>query len=62
LGKLWRSKGKGICNSQNRKIAWQVCTMAGNTRKEFEAKTGKKIVTKINAKILGKNPGNMELT
>ena len=43
---------------QNRKIAKQGGTIAGNTRKEIEAKTGKKIVSKINAKQLGKNPDN----
>ena len=47
---------------QNRKIAKQGGTIAGNTRKEIEAKTGKKIVSKINAKQLGKNPDNKELT
>jgi len=47
---------------QNRKIAKQGGTIAGNTRKEIEAKTGKKIVSKINAKQLGKNPGNKEIT
>jgi len=47
---------------QNRKIAKQGGTIAGNTRKEIEAKTGKKIVSKINAKQIGKNPDNIELT
>ena len=47
---------------QNRKIAKQGGTIAGNTRKEIEAKTGKKIVSKINAKQLGKNPDNKEIT
>jgi len=47
---------------QNRKIAKQGGTIAGNTRKEIEAKTGKKIVSKINAKGLDKNPENKELT
>jgi len=47
---------------QNRKIAKQGGTIAGNTRKEIEAKTGKKIVSKINAKGLGNNPENKELT
>ena len=47
---------------QNRKIAKQGGTIAGNTRKEIEAKTGRKIVSKINAKQLGKNPDNKELT
>lgn len=37
---------------QNRKIAKQGGTIAGNTRKEIEAKTGKKVVTSLNAKQL----------
>ena len=36
----------------NRKIAEQGGKIAGNTRKEIEAKTGKKIVSSINAKLL----------
>jgi hypothetical protein len=36
----------------SRKIAKQGGTIAGNTRKEIEAKTGKKIVSKLNAKQL----------
>jgi hypothetical protein len=44
----------------SRKIAKQGGTIAGNTRKEIEAKTGKKIVSKQNArKIAGKK--NKEL-
>jgi hypothetical protein len=40
--------------AQNREIAQQGGTIAGNTRKEIEAKTGKKIVTPLNAKnVLG---------
>jgi hypothetical protein len=35
---------------ENKVIAKQGGTIAGNTRKEIEAKTGKKIVSKINAK------------
>ena len=38
--------------SENKKIANQGGTIAGNTRKEIEKKTGKKIVTSINAKSL----------
>jgi len=38
--------------ADSRKIAKQGGTIAGNTRKEIEAKTGKKIVTKLNAKQL----------
>jgi len=34
----------------NRKIARQGGTIAGNTRKEIEEKTGKKVVSKLNAK------------
>ncbi len=37
----------------SRKIAKQGGTIAGNTRKEIEATTGKKVVTKQNAKQLG---------
>jgi len=37
---------------QNREIAQQGGTIAGNTRKEIEAKTGKKIVSSMNAKSL----------
>ena len=37
---------------ENRRIAKQGGTIAGNTRKEIEAKTGKKIVTNLNAKQL----------
>jgi len=41
---------------QNRKVARQGGTIAGNTRKEIEAKTGKNIITRKNAKVLrGKN-------
>jgi hypothetical protein len=36
----------------SRKIAMQGGTIAGNTRKEIEAKTGKKIVSRLNAKQL----------
>ena len=39
----------------SRKIAKQGGTIAGNTRKEIEAKTGKKIVSKLNAKQLESN-------
>ncbi len=35
---------------ENKVIATQGGTIAGNTRKEIEAKTGKKIVSKLNAK------------
>jgi len=36
----------------SRKIAKQGGTIAGNTRKEIEVKTGKRIVSKLNAKQL----------
>ncbi len=35
---------------ENKKIAKQGGTIAGNTRKQIEAKTGKKVVSKLNAK------------
>ena len=38
---------------ENRKIAKQGGTIAGNTRKEIEEKSGKKVVTQLNAKQLG---------
>lgn len=45
----------------SRKIAKQGGTIAGNTRKEIEAKTGKKIVSKLNAKQLDeKKRGEIE--
>lgn len=40
---------------QNRKVARQGGTIAGNARKEIEEKTGKSIVTKNNAKTLKSN-------
>jgi len=36
--------------SQNREIAEQGGKIAGNTRKKIEAKTGKKVVSPLNAK------------
>ena len=41
--------------ADNKRIAKQGGTIAGNTRREIEAKTGKRIVTKQNAKQLDKN-------
>ncbi|MBP9190033.1 MAG: hypothetical protein KBF51_10860, partial [Chitinophagales bacterium] len=38
--------------AQNKTIAKQGGTIAGNTRKEIEEKTGKKVVSKISAKKL----------
>ena len=37
---------------ENKKIANQGGTIAGNTRKEIEAKTGKKVVSDLSAKKL----------
>ena len=37
---------------ENKKIARQGGTIAGNTRREIEGKTGKKVVTNHNAKEL----------
>jgi hypothetical protein len=45
----------------NRKIANQGGTIAGNTRKEIEEKSGKKVVTKENVKKLASNKKNKEL-
>jgi len=42
--------------AENKKVAKQGGTIAGNTRKEIEAKTGKSIVSKNNAKILTQKP------
>lgn len=44
--------------TENRKIAKQGGTIAGNTRKEIEAKTGKKVVTSLNAKSALKEKDN----
>ncbi len=41
---------------ENKEIAKQGGTVAGNTRKEIESKTGKPIVTKQNAKGLKSPP------
>lgn len=46
--------------TDNKKIARQGGTIAGNTRREIEAKTGKKVVTSQNAKQLEKSK-NKEL-
>jgi hypothetical protein len=40
--------------SANKKTAKQGETIAGNTRKEIEEKTGKNVVTSLNAKKLAK--------
>jgi len=47
--------------TQNKVIAKQGGTIAGNTRKEIEEKTGKKIVSKLNAKKLEDNKKMDEL-
>jgi len=47
---------------ENRKIAKQGGKIAGNTRKEIEKKTGKKIVTNLNAKQLEQKRKNDALT
>jgi hypothetical protein len=41
--------------TENKEIARQGGTIAGNTRKEIEEKTGKNVVTSLNAKELEKN-------
>lgn len=38
--------------NENKRIAKQGGTIAGNTRKQIEAKTGKKVVSKLNAKSI----------
>jgi hypothetical protein len=45
---------KPVTFEDNKRIARQGGTIAGNTRKEIEEKTGKKVVTSKNAKQLGK--------
>ena len=47
--------------TDNRKIAKQGGTIAGNTRKEIEEKTGKKVISKLNAKQLDKKTENKKL-
>jgi len=44
--------------NQNREVAQQGGAIAGNTRKEIEAKTGKKIISSMNAKSLKENQIN----
>jgi hypothetical protein len=46
---------------ENRKIARQGGTIAGNTRKEIEEKTGKPVVTRLNARNLNKKQDNSAL-
>ncbi|OOV28753.1 hypothetical protein BXU11_02060 [Flavobacterium sp. LM5] len=46
--------------SENKKIANQGGTIAGNTRKEIEQKTGKKVVNKLNASDYLENKKELE--
>lgn len=46
--------------TENKKIAKQGGTIAGNTRKEIEEKTGKKIVNKLSAKDYLKNNNKLD--
>jgi hypothetical protein len=46
--------------TENKKIAKQGGTIAGNTRKEIEEKTGKKVVNKLNAADYLKNQKELE--
>lgn len=43
---------------ENKEVAQQGGTIAGNTRKEIEEKTGESIITSSNAKTLGKRNKN----
>ncbi len=43
----------------NKRIAQQGGTIVGNTRREIEEKTGKKVVTPLNAKQLDKQKKNI---
>jgi len=47
--------------SGNKKIAKQGGTIAGNTRKEIEEKTGKSVISPLNAKELGEKANNENL-
>ena len=49
---------KPVGFENNRKIARQGGTIAGNTRKAIEEKSGKKIVTRQNAKQLTQKNNN----
>ncbi len=44
---------------ESKKIAKEGGTIAGNTRKEIEEKTEKKIVTKLNARMLENGKENL---
>jgi hypothetical protein len=52
---------KPITLDESKEVAKQGGTIAGNTRKEIEAKTGKKIVSSQNAKVLKSTKGKKEL-
>jgi hypothetical protein len=54
-----KKKPKNI--EENKKIARQGGTIAGNTRKAIEAKTGKKVVSTLNAKGLRGGENNKRL-
>ena len=45
----------------SKKIAKQGGTIAGNTRKEIEQKTGESVVTNLNAKTFLENKKNLEI-
>lgn len=45
---------------ESKKIAKQGGTIAGHTRKEIEEKTGKSVVSPLNAKELGEKPTNVD--
>jgi hypothetical protein len=47
--------------SESKKIANQGGTIAGNTRKEIEEKTGKSVISPLNAKELGQKGDNKEI-
>ncbi|MBX2924378.1 MAG: hypothetical protein KF746_19405 [Chitinophagaceae bacterium] len=46
--------------TENKDIAKQGGTIEGNTRKEIEAKTGKKVVTSLNAKNILKSKDELK--
>jgi len=47
--------------TESKKIANQGGTIAGNTRKEIEEKTGKSVISPLNAKELGRRNENKEI-
>lgn len=55
-------KRKPVGIQQNRQIAAQGGTIAGNTRKEIEEKTGQRVVTSQNQKKLGRSDKRKKLT